>query len=288
MAEHLNLALVHSLQVLVEEGSFRKAATQLHVTPPAMTQQIKRLEESLGFAVVIRGVHPVRLTDRGEVFMLHAREALEASARALGAMGQPVLRIGFINGYPRSRDEDFLVRFRAKNPGTTLQFVQLNWGEQIAHLLAGEVDASLARPPFADDAGIERKRVHAEPRVVAVPAGSDLATLGSLELADIESFSVVRAKGIEFEWSKYWVVDPRPSGIPVNYGLWASTMEEALTAVAMSGNVMVTAKSVADRYIHPGVVYLPLDDVEYCTVELCTRQSDRRAMIRALRLSVES
>lgn len=288
MAEHLNLALVYSLQTLLEEGSFSGAALRLHVTPPAMTQQIKRLEESLGFAVVMRGAHPIRLTARGEAFMLHAREALEASERALGTRESPSLRIGFINGYPRSQDEEFLVRFRLQNPGTKLHFVQLNWGEQITQLLAGEVDASLARPPFADDAGIERQWVHSEPRVVAVPAGSDLASKGSLELADIETLPVVRAKGIEFEWTKYWVLDPRPSGIPVNYGLWASTMEEALTAVAMSGNVMVTAASVAERYIHPGVVYLQLDDVEYCPVELCTRKSDRREVVRTLRFSAES
>lgn len=286
MSDYLNLALVNSLRVILEEGSFRAAANRLHVTAPAMTQQIKRLEESLGFSVVRRGVQPVVLTDRGASFMVHAREALEASERALGIREKYVLRVGFINGYPRGQDEDFLLRFREQNPGSQLEFVQLNWGDQLTRLHSGEVDASLARPPYQDDRGVRRMVVHSEPRVVAVPSASALAAYGSLMLADIEGLPVVRAKGIGFEWTQYWVVDPRPSGAQINYGIWAATMEEALSAVAMSGNVMITAASVADRYVHPGVTYLPLDDVAYCHVELCTRITDRREAVQALRRSV--
>lgn len=287
MRDHLNLALVHSLQVLLEEGSFRKAALRLHITAPAMTQQMKRLEESVGYAVVVRGQNPVRLTPRGETFMLHARQALEASNQALGSQVQTSLRIGFISGYPRSQDEDFLVRFRRHNPDIPIDFVQLDWGDQISRLLAGDVDASLARPPYDHEDGIHRLVVHREPRVVAVPAASPLAGEESIVLAEIEGLPVVRARGAAVEWTRYWVVDPRPSGIPVTYGAWAGTMEEALTAVAMSNNIMITAESIATRYTHPGVSYLPLDDVPYCHVELCTRRNDRRAAIRALRLSAE-
>lgn len=287
MLNHLNLALVHSLQVLLEEGSFRKAALRLSITPPALTQQIKRLESALGYAVVDRGHHPATLTSRGEVFMLHAREALESSNQALGKQRGISLRIGFISGYPRSQDEGFLSRFRRHNPEVLLDFVQLDWGDQISRLLAGDVDASLARPPYEQKEGFDRAVVFREPRVVALPADSDLAGKGSLVLADVQDLPVVRARGIVTEWTRYWVVDPRPDGTPVNYGAWAGTMEEALAVVAMSNNIMITAESIAIRYAHPGVVYLPLDDVAYCHVELCTRLKDRRAAIRALRLSAE-
>lgn len=286
MAEYLNLALVHSLQVLLSEGSFRAASLRLHITPPAMTQQIKRLEVSLGFEVVKRGVQPVTLTVRGEAFMVHARESLEASWRATGMRVPQQLRIGFINGYPRGQNEDFLVRFRQSQPDVQLQFVQLNWGEQISKLLSGEVDASLARPPFRNDDDLEHVRVHREPRVAAVPADSPLAAKGSLLLEDLERFPHLRAEGIDFEWSRYWAVDPRPNGAPVRYGAWASTMEEALTAIATAENMMITAASVAERYSHPGVAYLPVDDAEYCEVRLCIRSGESRDHVRALMQSV--
>ncbi|WP_161599351.1 LysR family transcriptional regulator [Arthrobacter luteolus] len=286
MTGHLNLAHVRSLEILIEEGSFSKAAARLHVTAPAMTQQIKRLEGFVGYGLVERG-QPVRLTVRGQRFMLHAKEALDASGRALGSHIQATLRIGFINGYPRGMDEEFLVELRRSNPELLVDFVELGWGDQTKRLLTGDIDASLGRPPFDHEEAIERITVYREPRVVAVPAGSNLAVRGSLILADIEGCAVVRARGAAEVWTKYWVVDPRPSGVPVNYGSWARTMEEALTAVAMSNNIMITAESVAERYKHPGVTYLPLDDASYCQVDLCTRKSDRRAVVRALRLSAE-
>ena len=197
------------------------------------------------------------------------------------------VRIGFINGFPRGNDEGFLVELRRANPEILVDFIELSWGDQINRLLAGDIDASLARPPFDHEEAIESITVYREPRVVAVPADSPLADRGSLVLADIEGLAVVRARGAADIWTKYWVVDPRPSGIAVNYGSWARTMEEALTAVAMSNNIMITAESVADRYKHPSVTYLPLDDASYCRVDLCTRKSDRRPAVRALRLSAE-
>lgn len=283
MVEHLNLALVRSLRTLLEVGSFHAAAARLFITPPAMTQQIRRLEEAVGYVIVDRAATPLRLTDRGERFMVHALAALDSSDRALGARDEAALRIGFINGYPRSRDEEFLVRFRERHPEIAVEFVQLNWGEQISQVFAGAVDASLARGPYLADVGIDRRQVHREPRVVAVPVGSELAARAAVTLADLEGLPTVRARGIDFDWTRYWVVDPRPSGRAVHYGVWAATMEEALSAVAMDGNIMITAESVSARYVHPGIVYVPVTGLAECTVELCTRVDDRRPAISALR-----
>lgn len=283
MTEHLNLALVESLQTLITAGSFHRAAAELHITPPAMTQQIRRLEDAVGFALVDRSEHPLRLTARGEVFMLHAREALDASRRALGIAERATVRIGFLNGYPRTQDEAFLARFRALAPDVSLVWVQLDWGEQITRLISGDVDATLARPPYASRDGFESQVVHREGRVVALPVDSPLAARETVRLSDLDGYAHVRARGADAAWTHYWAVDPRPDGSEVAYDTWAATMEEALVGVAMAGNIMITARSVAERYSHPGLVYRDLVDADECTVELCTRSTDRRAVIRQLR-----
>ena len=284
MTEFLNLALVHSLEVLIEEGSFARAAARLFITPPAMTQQIQRLEATVGYRLVERGSKPARLTDRGRIFMGHASVALARSRLALDATSDRLtLRIGFINGYPGGLDDGFLSRFRAENPGVELCFVQLSWGEQIARLLEGDVDASLARPPYDDEAGLDMIPVHSEKRVVAVPVSSPLADRTVLSVADLDGYAVVGAAGISREWTKHWVIDPRPSGRPVEYGVWAATMEEAFNGVALGGNIMITAESVANRYQHAGVAFRDLADGGDCQVELCTRSTDSRPAIKALR-----
>ncbi|WP_187582077.1 LysR family transcriptional regulator [Gordonia sp. OPL2] len=284
MTEFLNLGLVNSLEVLIEEGSFARAAERLFITPPAMTQQIQRLEAAVGHRLVERGSKPVRLTERGAVFMGYASVALMQSRLALGTDAEhQTLRIGFINGYPDGQDNGFLARFRRENPGVTLSFVQLSWGEQIGRLLDGDVDASLARPPYDDTNGFDALPVHAEKRVVALPSDSPLAARDSLRIDDLDGYPVVGAAGISRAWTRYWVIDPRPSGRAVEYGVWAATMEEAFNGVALGGNIMITAESVAKRFQHAGVVYRDLADGGSCRVELCTRTTDSRPAVRALR-----
>lgn len=285
--DFLNLTLVHTLSVVLDEGSFRSAAEVLHVSPSAVTQQIRRLEDAVGYPLLVRDSTPLRLTPRGREFMLHAREALDASAHALGTATAQRLRLGFIEGYPRSPDEDFLNRFRTQNPGIKLEFVQLGWGEQTSGLLSGEVDAALIRPPVPAGLPIDIATVFREPRVVGVEAGSPLADHGSVLFEELSGLPVARARGVPREWTDYWAVDPRPDGTAAPDGPWISTIEEALSAVTMDGAVFITAKSVGERFSHPGVRFLPVDDLSWCEVVLCTRHGDRRSAVRELRRAAE-
>ncbi|WP_394160801.1 LysR family transcriptional regulator [Galactobacter valiniphilus] len=287
MGKYLNLALVDALLQVLEAGSVTRAAERMHVTPSAVTQQLRRLDEATGFEVLRRGVTPPQLTSRGQGFLTHAREALESSRRALDAGREVELRLGFLNGYPRTGREPFLEDFAHRMPGVRLKLQQLEWGRQAGAVLSGEVDAGLLRPPLADITGLELITVLREPRVVAVSASSPLAQQGSLLLEDIEGLPVLGALNADQDWTRYWVLAPRPSGLPVSYGSWAATMEEAVSTVAMSETIMITAESVGIRYSHPGVVYLPLDDAPYCTVALATRADDRREPINALRRAAE-
>ncbi|MFB8388310.1 LysR substrate-binding domain-containing protein [Microbacterium sp. NPDC055910] len=288
MTEFLNLNLVHSLSVLMEEGTFTRAAERLHITPPAMTQQIQRLESAVGLVLVERGTKPVRLTAAGERFMEHASVSLTHARLAMGETVDPELRIGFINGYPAGPDAGFLGTYRRARPDIRIRLLQVGWGEQVSRLVAGDLDASLARPPYAGTDGLDMIPVHVEPRVVGVPVDSPLAHLAQVTLADLDGYSLLGASGAAREWTRFWVVDPRPSGVPVRYGAWVETMEEALNQVAFEGHLLMTAASVATRLQHPGVVYRPIVDAGECHVYLCTRRTDTRSAIRDLRRAAAS
>ena len=282
MSEFLHLGLVHAVQTVLDEGSFRRAAERLHVSGPALTQQVRRLEEAVGYTLLQRDQHPIRLTGRGERFMLHAREALAASRRALDESAARELRIGFITGYPRSNEEPFLADFRHRHPEVELQFLQIGWGEQSSRLRAGDLDAMLARPPIEHTGDLDVVTVFREPRVVAVHESSPLAARDALTLAELDHVPVVGARSASQEWTRYWVMDPRPSGVPVRYGARAGTLEESLAFVASAGNILITAESVSKRYQYPGVRCIPLVDAPDCGVMLCTRSDDMRAPIRGL------
>ena len=72
LSRHINYFLA-----VAEHGSFTRAASALHVSQPALSQQIRQLEESLGVPLFDRSGRTIRLTDAGEVWRQYASRALQ-------------------------------------------------------------------------------------------------------------------------------------------------------------------------------------------------------------------
>lgn len=66
---------------VAEHRSFTRAATALHVSQPALSQQIRQLEELLGVLLFDRSGRQIRLTDSGEVWLTYARRVLQETGR---------------------------------------------------------------------------------------------------------------------------------------------------------------------------------------------------------------
>src|ERR1700722_19343700 len=64
---------------VVEEASFTRAATRLHVAQPGISAQIRQLERELGEELFDRSGRPLRLTQAGEAVLPYARDALAAA-----------------------------------------------------------------------------------------------------------------------------------------------------------------------------------------------------------------
>ena len=72
----MNLRHLQFFVVLAEELNFSRAAERLHVAQPALSQQIRALEERLGTQLVDRGSRPLRLTEAGTYLCIEARQIL--------------------------------------------------------------------------------------------------------------------------------------------------------------------------------------------------------------------
>lgn len=288
MAESLNLDLVRSLQVLLEEGKFRRAAQRLNVTPSALTQQVRRLEDRVGATLVDRAAVPVSLTAEGRRFMVHASAALDESLLAMDSNHRRTVRLGFIHGFTALEEQGLVDTLARTHPNIVVKPVQLGWEQQIDALLRGRVDASLARPPHSSTENVERIEVHREARWVAVSSSSPLASRETLSIDDLDGLAVVGGSNVDQSWTKWWAIDPRPSGKPVVYGAMITTIEEGLAAVVAQDNVMITGASVARQYLHDKVTFVRLEHATECVVELCTLTLDRRPQVRALREAAQT
>src|SRR3954447_23523877 len=70
---------------VAEMENVTRAALKLHVSQPALSKQIRDLEEELGFSLLERSAKSVRLTAAGQVFLVEARQVLKRADEAVQA-----------------------------------------------------------------------------------------------------------------------------------------------------------------------------------------------------------
>ncbi len=141
---------------LAEQRHFGRTADLLHVTQPALTKQIKRLEERIGGALVVRGYRDVRLTEAGQLLLPRARVVLQESAAALEAAQRAVrgelgmLRIGFGIASIQKLLPDVLKRFRAAYSGVEIRLREMTTADQVTALIRGQIEVGFVRLPVSD------------------------------------------------------------------------------------------------------------------------------------------
>lgn len=136
-----------------------QAAGNLFISQSALSQQLRRLEQELGYPLYTRSVHGLRLTAEGERFVREAKlaaAAWEHFQRAVLPGRRPVpryLRIGMgARVYSNGLFHDVL-RFLDERPGLEVTFIAETGRDPIADLLSGELDLALDRFPEVGMAG---------------------------------------------------------------------------------------------------------------------------------------
>jgi DNA-binding transcriptional LysR family regulator len=141
---------------VADELNFRRAAERLHVTRPALSKQIKDLEEQAGVRLLERDTVSVSLTDAGSVFLAEARAILSDVERAIvlareaqdGRRGQ--LRIGSVGQIASGFLPEALKAFGAEFPGVEVSFIEMTPVEQLAALAKDEIHLGFAYGRGAD------------------------------------------------------------------------------------------------------------------------------------------
>ena len=167
-------------QAVARELHFGRAATQLGMAQPPLSQQIRRLEELLGATLLHRTSRRVTLTDAGAV-LLEACDrvfqaldgALDATRRASeGETGR--IAVAFASSVMFQTLPSLLRAFRDQYPEVVLELRELPTGLQLAALQAGELDVGFVREPPVTP-GVELETVMREPLVVAMARTHPLA-----------------------------------------------------------------------------------------------------------------
>src|SRR6266545_1723391 len=169
----MELTRLRSFVILAERLHFGEAARLLNLSQPALSKQIRQLEDEIGAPLFDRGRHGARLTEVGSLFADEARRllrqaevALEQGRRAArGEVGRLAVGFGFstVTLVPR-----VISKFRLRYPGVEIELRDMSTPEQIDALHAGRIHIGFVRLPAGK--GLRQLPVLEDRLVLALPA----------------------------------------------------------------------------------------------------------------------
>jgi len=184
--------LLRSFVVLAEEEHFGRAAARLHIAQPALSQQLKQLEQQVGARLLDRSTRRVEVTAAGRLLHERAQQVLSTLDRtaadlALVAEGRSGrVRLGFVGTATYALLPTVVRRVREQLPGVELVVNgELLAPELLDRLASDDLDVVVLRPSGPPPPGLVVEELLREPLVVALPEGHRLAAQEAVELADL-------------------------------------------------------------------------------------------------------
>jgi len=195
LARHIQYFLA-----VAQHHSFTRAATALHVSQPALSQQVRQLEESLGAQLFDRSGRSTRLTDAGEVYLRYARRAaqeLEEAKRAIhdvSDLSRGSLRVAVTPTFTTYLVGPLVEAFHGRYGNITLNVREMSQERVEAMLLADELDVGIA---FED---VQAQDIEASPLLVetlalVVNRRHPLAKAASIGLEALSTESLILLSG---------------------------------------------------------------------------------------------
>jgi DNA-binding transcriptional LysR family regulator len=177
---------------VAEMENVTRAALKLHVSQPALSKQIRDLEEELGFSLLERSAKSVRLTAAGQVFLVEARQVLKRAdeavqaARAVADGSGLELHVGYATSPTVRLLPPTLRAFQAEMPKVRVRLHDLSTEDIFARVRDGKLDvAFIVKPGPAMLRGLDFRELARERLCIAVSPNHSFARRHSVNLADV-------------------------------------------------------------------------------------------------------
>jgi len=186
----VDVRLWRSFTTVAEELHYGRAAERLHISQPALSRQIRDLEQVLGVTLFDRTSRRVVLSPAGLVVLGQARRALTEADRAVrlarlaahGDWGE--LAIAALPTATLAPLPAIIRSYREEHPAVGVTISESFDDEQLAALVAGHIDVGFLRATAAP-AGLNLETLLTEPLLAGLPADHRLARQPEIALSDL-------------------------------------------------------------------------------------------------------
>lgn len=250
---------------VADELNFTKAASKLRVAQPALSRQIRQLEDQIGGKLFERGSRGATLTKAGEAFLPEARALLAHSSKAIhvarAAANSSVksLNVGYAWGLFHSYVPGAIARFHRKHPDVPVNLFDMTSPQQSTALKEGRIDAGFIG--FADDAtdpALGHKKIGPCSFVVALPENHPASKKKAVDLRALadEKFCVISDES--FPGAAHCAIDACAAA-----GFRPTVLQTAMRGMAMLGMVaanhgLAILPEPLTALPHPGIIFRPM------------------------------
>ena len=187
----MELRQIRSFLSIAETLHFGRSAELIHLSQPALSLQIRALEEEVGVRLFERNRRKTTLTAAGAAFRDDAAAALSQldqairSARLAASGKRGLLRIGFVSTAGIEIVPDIVRQFRKSNPDVEFSLRNILTAQQVQMLETGALDIGFLRVPIGGHSALDVVTVHRERFVLVVPSSHKLAKRKRVRLREV-------------------------------------------------------------------------------------------------------
>lgn len=206
MVRRMELRQLRYFVAVAETGNISRAAQKIFLTQPALSRQIKTLEEEIGQCLLERHAHSIRLTPAGETMLREAREVLQHAEQAIERVRASAtggrLRIGYAPSLASGMLSPAVANFTQVHPGTRVEMFDLSTGEMLSGLEAGKLDVIVTVTQAGETRGLKWTPLVRSPWRLAVSSSHRLARRPRVTPVEVarESLLVYR----QHDYPEYW------------------------------------------------------------------------------------
>ena len=277
---------------LAEELHFARAAERLGIAQPALSQQIKALEERLDARLFNRSKRRIELTEAGTAFLIEARATLERAEKAIRvaqdtARGESgTINIGFVGSAMYDpRFTRMLKAYRTAHPGINLLLHEMPILAQIESVDKGHLDISVVRAPLPDvmPEGVDTFVLARQILVAVLSNEHPLAGRESLALQELGNDIFIAFHDPDGVGLGHALLEEcRRVGFEPNITLRVTEIATLISLAAAGLGVSLMPDTVRHLQL-PGVRYIPLQGEERDTQLIVVhRRFERSAAVRGL------